>query len=1184
MSNMIRYAIWITLMLFLCSSALFAQGHEYEGPEDPAGDQQAVREGYMTGNRILLYFKNTTELANWTATYRGSQWSRWPNDDSGTRMLDGIALLIGARVFLKNDTIPVDNLDEVYSTPGIDTLWYLQTSYREEMDEDPTETIEWGLYPVFGYFNPLNDYPAMSNDSTTWPLAGWPASGYDLKWPGEWNGRFGRGIKYAQLETYFVANDAQDQEYLGPEDRVKYSPRAKSGIRINADNSTQPGKPWGGLGIRVEQRGFQWSNVQTQDAIFWEYSIANISDYNLTEVAFGYWVDNGIGGEADDELGFFDRKIDMAYSWDIDGTGAGGLKTGTMGFAYLESPGIYDDGEDNDQDGLTDERRDNPAGELVGPYYHITNLENFLETYNLKESELKEHYEGDEDQDWQNGFDKNGNGTYVENIGTDIDPQWVVEDGEYVGDDVGLDGVGPYDLNYDGPDEGEGNGRPDYKQGVGCEPNFNATDVSESDMVGLTSFRLFPIPQHRPPWTRWFKNDKSMWEIIGTDSTLEYLGNISNLVETFASGPFPLPQGTEERISMSELHSFDALAGLNSDEHSAPILYQKKKIVQVIYEKDYRFARAPEMPTLSATPADGKVILTWDNRADQMTREPLLGNINDFQGYKLIKATDKNLADPLEITNGYGEAAYYKPIFQCDLKDSLEGFATWGIEQTGIAYNLGSNTGIIHHFVDNAVQNGRTYYYALIAYDYGIKQIGKGIGIAPSQTVPSITLNESEEVVFTSPNIAIVTPHQLAAGYVPPSIDQTEDQQTLGTGTVGADILASGDLKQNHDYMIKFKVDTLYDVGSAPDGLIYTNNGFEIYDITNGKKSLVYEEKPDNFAFDHIIQREDTSIAGRPNLDYWALKSGQQIETDVFEGMRMRINIPVETAAFDAAASGWQVGDADINITTTVAESQHFPWDYYIIFTGNDSVFTGEKVSGIPKDENGVRIDRHDLLNEEKFSFYVENRSFLDSTGAYRKMNMIGQDMNSNVEFDILEDRILVGSTNEKNQWAGTIFIIDFNNIEDPADLPQADDFYKLTFQRPFVETDSITFTVLPEGELDTQALKTDMDDIKVVPNPYIATNLLETAISNPELNQRRRLMFTHVPARCTIKIFTASGMYVDEINVNNAERYNDPSSGIAYWDLTSHEGLDIAAGIYIYHIKSDVTGEEKMGKFAVIK
>jgi len=38
---------------------LFSQGKPYAGPEDPAGDPSAEREWYMTGNMVLLYFKNT---------------------------------------------------------------------------------------------------------------------------------------------------------------------------------------------------------------------------------------------------------------------------------------------------------------------------------------------------------------------------------------------------------------------------------------------------------------------------------------------------------------------------------------------------------------------------------------------------------------------------------------------------------------------------------------------------------------------------------------------------------------------------------------------------------------------------------------------------------------------------------------------------------------------------------------------------------------------------------------------------------------------------------------------------------------------------------------------------------------------------------------------------------------------
>ena len=105
------------------------------------------------------------------------------------------------------------------------------------------------------------------------------------------------------------------------------------------------------------------------------------------------------------------------------------------------------------------------------------------------------------------------------------------------------------------------------------------------------------------------------------------------------------------------------------------------------------------------------------------------------------------------------------------------------------------------------------------------------------------------------------------------------------------------------------------------------------------------------------------------------------------------------------------------------------------------------------------------------------------------------------------------------------------------------------------------------------------MNEIKVVPNPYVATNAMEPAVSNPYLNQRRRLMFTHLPAQCQIKIFTVSGVLVNVLEVNSPG-----DNGITHWDLTTSEGLEIAAGIYIYQVRAKATGDTKTGKFAVIK
>ena len=74
----------------------------YNGPDDEAGDKSATRSSYMDGNRVLLYYKNTTELSDWAPGGLDNV-SLWPNDGTGTRMVDGIALMVGAKVFIEND-------------------------------------------------------------------------------------------------------------------------------------------------------------------------------------------------------------------------------------------------------------------------------------------------------------------------------------------------------------------------------------------------------------------------------------------------------------------------------------------------------------------------------------------------------------------------------------------------------------------------------------------------------------------------------------------------------------------------------------------------------------------------------------------------------------------------------------------------------------------------------------------------------------------------------------------------------------------------------------------------------------------------------------------------------------------------------------------------------------------------
>ena len=189
----------------------------------------------------------------------------------------------------------------------------------------------------------------------------------------------------------------------------------------------------------------------------------------------------------------------------------------------------------------------------------------------------------------------------------------------------------------------------------------------------------------------------------------------------------------------------------------------------------------------------------------------------------------------------------------------------------------------------------------------------------------------------------------------------------------------------------------------------------------------------------------------------------------------------------------------------------------------------------------------------------------LDNSGSYEKFN----------------DKILVGESKLTSfygqnylTWDDTNFAIEFSE-----NYPEPDDIYALSYNIPFLESDTLFIHTNAPDSISIVDHDIEMDEIKVVPNPYVATNLMEEAFSNPNQNQERKIMFTHLPAMCEIKIFTVSGVLVNTIDVNNS--YDD---GKAYWDLLSNEGLEVAAGIYIYHVQSKINEKYALGKFAIVK
>ena len=243
---------------------------------------------------------------------------------------------------------------------------------------------------------------------------------------------------------------------------------------------------------------------------------------------------------------------------------------------------------------------------------------------------------------------------------------------------------------------------------------------------------------------------------------------------------------------------------------------------------------------------------------------------------------------------------FLKPIYQCDLVNENSGFTDFGLVN-GTGYNLGSDTGISHVFVDENVMNGRTYYYGLVAYDYGAPNIGPGI--SPSENNVVVELNEAEEVRSVGKNVAIVTPFKNAAGYIPPDITINQSN-TSGGGIVTPSVLARSSIKKSHQYKVTFGIDTVANLPKYDYGLIYTTNSITVTD--KNENAVVYQDTPEKFTGSNLINVD--------SLGYWTLKTDAPFDTDVFDGLQLNIDMPYETGTFDFANSGWVTGSGILRV------------------------------------------------------------------------------------------------------------------------------------------------------------------------------------------------------------------------------------------------------------------------------
>jgi hypothetical protein len=142
---------------------------------------------------------------------------------------------------------------------------------------------------------------------------------------------------------------------------------------------------------------------------------------------------------------------------------------------------------------------------------------------------------------------------------------------------------------------------------------------------------------------------------------------------------------------------------------------------------------------------------------------------------------------------------------------------------------------------------------------------------------------------------------------------------------------------------------------------------------------------------------------------------------------------------------------------------------------------------------------------------------------------------------------------------------------------PGPGDVYQISTTKPFRTGEEFQFTMRAVA-MDLQKAKRDLEKIAVVPNPYVGAASWEPPNLFRSGRGERRIFFIHLPAQCTISIYTVRGNLVQTLYHNSTL-----GDGQEPWNLVSKDGMDIAYGIYVYHVDAPGIGET-IGKFAVVK
>ena len=753
-----------------------------------------------------------------------------------------------------------------------------------------------------------------------------------------------------------------------------------------------------------------------------------------------------------------------------------------------------------------------------------------------------------------NPYDENENGDFV--YIWDINN---TKDGAWASDPTDMGIVGLYVL-----DTPKDSGITDF--------HYFSRDVAPS-----TDEQMWPIISSDPNDPNiiasryYFHGDNRRIDNTNPDSLSQYFPEGAPINYYMMTGPLTLAPG---ETVISSVAVVMGSAGNIPFQPDTSDLMKNMRVTQQMYERKFQGSGPPKTPIVQAHAMDKQVRIVWDSDAEN-SKDNLTGK-QDFEGYKIYRSKDqgKTWGDP--ITDEYGTVIGYKPLKIFDLIDGIKG------RDPAFNQSLGDDTGLKHSYIDDNLINGIEYWYCVTSYDKGNQnpdsleqsyQSPLGHSIMESHTVSVVP-----GVLPQNYNEATYDPTLNPDGSIPPI-------GGICQGIVKLDIVKP-ELITGDDYLITFVDSTLEVVGMDTNYVL----GFNLYRISvaTGDTTLLLDHHlfsndtednlpvTDGFRLTVLNSPSGTEFVG------WTKVNG---DTSTFYWNTK----PVERWIGDQATiqeEVYTVDDYRVTIDPTPSGGLYARW--YDLFTGityDTTYHLPLKVEVVTDPENPIDVSSNTWLMEfavqapwQGYREYYYSQLGWDlipggnaytkgSPGFYERyidiLNFEKYDINPGTG-DTTYTGLLLQTNNQPDTYVDAYGDTMHINAVAPS---QGDEFTIRTY-KPFRKEIYYEFSTNKANYSNTGDI--DLNEIRVVPDPYIVSNEWETSQFG------KKLMFNHLPSECKISIFTVAGDHIVDL-------YHDDGKGFMFWDMRTYNDQYIAYGLYVY-VVSIPDGRKKVGKFLVIK